>query len=103
MKHMETARGATATPAPLQRAWYGALIAQFVEGAPNAICGDLLENSDFAVLISQRDAWFAEITILQGCLRGLQGSVYLEFNIPRMGRRADAVLVIRTRGIRAGV
>ena len=94
MCRMESAREPAAIPAPLQRAWYGAPIPRFVAGAPNAISGDLLENSDFAVLPSQRDAWLAEITILQGCLQGLRGSIYLEFNIPRMGRRADAVLLI---------
>jgi hypothetical protein len=78
----------------LQRAWYGAPIAQFLSGAPTAISGELLENSDFPVLPSQRDAWIAEINILQGCLQGVRGSVYLEFNIPRMGRRADAVVLI---------
>jgi hypothetical protein len=32
--------------------------------------------------------------LLQICLAGLTGSLFLEFNIPRMGRRIDAVLLI---------
>jgi hypothetical protein len=83
-----------AARAPLLRAWYGASIAEFLTQAPDTIAGSLLKNSDFDIVLSQRDAWMAQIPILQNCLKGLQGSVYLEYNIPRMGRRVDAVLVI---------
>jgi len=41
-----------------------------------------------------KDAWLAEIGLLQDWLIGLTGSLYLEFNIPRLGRRIDAVLLI---------
>src|SRR5262249_40404615 len=43
---------------------------------------------------SQRDAWLEQTTILQRSLRRHSGSIYLEFTIPRMGRRIDAVLII---------
>ncbi|MCU0915302.1 MAG: DUF2075 domain-containing protein, partial [Planctomycetes bacterium] len=36
----------------------------------------------------------AEISLLQTHLTDLKGSLFLEFNIPRMGRRVDAVLLI---------
>jgi len=91
---MDAVGAPTTTRAPLRRAWYGASVAEFLTKTENAISGELLSNSDFAVLPSQRDAWFDQIRILQGCLQGLRGSVYLEFNIPRMGRRVDAILVI---------
>ena len=91
---METTGVPSAARAPLLRAWYGASIADFLTAAPAAVAGSLLNNSDFDVLLSQRDAWMGQIPILQNCLKGLPGSVYLEFNIPRMGRRVDAVLVI---------
>ena len=80
-------------PVPSLRAWYGAPIAQFMEAASEAILGTLASHSEFAVLPTQRDAWVSQITILKGCLRGLAGAVFLEFNIPRMGRRIDAVVV----------
>ena len=35
-----------------------------------------------------------QIDILQACLVGLKGTIFFEFNIPRMGRRIDAVLLI---------
>lgn len=37
-------------------------------------------------------AWRAEITVLQSSLPGLSGHIFLEFEIPRVGRRIDAVL-----------
>jgi len=46
------------------------------------------------VLPTQKDAWLAEISLLQASLVGLTGSLFFEFNIPRMGRRIDTVLLI---------
>ena len=43
---------------------------------------------------TQVAAWQEEIEILRGCLTGLEGHVYLEFDVPRLGSRIDAVLVI---------
>ena len=42
----------------------------------------------------QRDAWLAQIDLLQAQLTGLDGWVFFEFNIPRMGRRVDVILVL---------
>jgi len=60
----------------------------------DTILGRLATHSDFTVLPSQRDAWLAQIALLQSQLVGLSGSVFLEFSIPRMGRRVDTVLII---------
>ena len=58
--------------------------------------GQLVQNSDFTVLPTQRDAWLEEIEILRFAIQGLSGSIFLEFTIPRMGRRIDAVLLVGT-------
>jgi hypothetical protein len=76
------------------RAWYSGSLAEFLASDPVAVVGQLVTNSDFAVLPTQRDAWMSQITILHESLPGLAGSVFLEFTIPRMGRRVDAVLLI---------
>lgn len=47
-----------------------------------------------AVEPAQRNAWLDQIVILKATLPGLTGTLFLEFNIPRMGRRVDVVLVI---------
>ena len=76
------------------RFWYGGSIVEFLATEPRAILGDLSQHSGFAVLPTDTGAWVTEIDILQTELRGLTGSIFFEFNIPRMGRRIDVVLVI---------
>lgn len=39
-------------------------------------------------------AWRVQIHLLKEHLVGFTGSIFFEFNIPRMGRRVDAVLVV---------
>jgi hypothetical protein len=60
----------------------------------DTIVGRLTINSDFDVVPAQREAWIEEINYLKEWLGGLSGSILLEFTIPRMGRRIDAVLLI---------
>jgi len=75
------------------RAWYGASIEEFLRASADEVVNTLIVNSDFPVLPTQRDAWVDSIEILSESLEGLEGSVFLEFNIPRMGRRIDAVVI----------
>ncbi|MBI4474651.1 MAG: DUF2075 domain-containing protein [Acidobacteria bacterium] len=82
------------TPISSLRAWYGATIADFLQCPTDVLLGRLAANSDFTIVPSQRDAWIEQIEILRSTLGGLSGALFLEFNIPRMGRRIDAVLVI---------
>jgi hypothetical protein len=76
------------------RAWYGASIDEFLQAQPDTIVGQLTTHSEFAVLPTQIEAWLAQIHLLKEHLAGLTGSIFFEFNVPRMGRRVDAVLVI---------
>ena len=86
-------RTASTKPASL-RSWYGASIADFVGASAEEIVGQLTLNSSFDVDRTQAAAWLAEIEFLQPKLCDLAGSIFFEFNIPRMGRRIDVVLVI---------
>ncbi len=43
--------------------------------------------------VDQRRAWEEEIDILSAALTGLAGTIYLEFDVPRLGSRIDGVLV----------
>ncbi len=76
------------------RTWYGASISEFLNSTSESVLGQLTAHCDFALVPTQRDAWLVEIEILQSQLARFSGSVFLEFNIPRMGRRIDAVLII---------
>ena len=77
-----------------RRYWYGATISQFLQTSPDTVLGELTRNGQFTLLPTQRDAWIAQVQFLRQELGGLQGSIFFEFNIPRMGRRIDVVLLI---------
>ena len=79
--------------AGLSRAWYGAPLTEFLNTQSASILGELATKGDFVLVPEQKDAWLAQVAFLQANLSGIHGSLFLEFNIPRMGRRIDAVLV----------
>src|SRR5271154_293699 len=78
----------------MNRAFYSDAIQDFLGKSADEILGSLTRGSDFDLGQSQRDAWLEEIRILQAALIPFQGSIYFEYSIPRMGRRADVVLLI---------
>lgn len=78
----------------MKRYYYSNVISEFLQTTPDTIIGTLVYNNDFSLEQTQRDAWLEEITILQKVLPGLEGSIYLEYSIPRMGKRIDTVLII---------
>lgn len=83
-----------ALPAPsLRSAYYGASAADFRSAPPGAVLGDLARSSVFAVEPAQLAAWQAEIELLQHALVGVEGHVFLEFDVPRLGTRIDAVVL----------
>lgn len=73
--------------------YYAAEVSKFYDASPNAILGGMTANSDFAVDLEQRDAWVQQIEVLKTAIHGMEGSVFLEFNVPRIGTRLDAVLI----------
>jgi hypothetical protein len=81
----------------LHIAYYEAELNDFCIADDKAILGALTQHHGFALEIQQKMAWQAQINLLQESLNGLEGHIYFEFSIPRMGKRADVVLV--TKGI----
>jgi hypothetical protein len=75
-------------------AYYSADISTFISAEPEGILGELAANSVFSVDTAQRDAWVGEIKILRRALQGVSGWLLLEFIVPRIGSRIDAVLLI---------
>lgn len=80
----------------MKRAGYSATIFQFLTTPDASILGRLVETSSFSVELTQRDAWQAEIQSLKAVLARYsgRGSIYLEYAIPRLGKRIDALIVI---------
>lgn len=78
----------------MQRAWYAADAATFAAADPLAILGALMRASPFPDEPTQKAAWQVEIAHLQPIAAALPDAhIFLEFSIPRMGRRADAIIV----------
>jgi hypothetical protein len=78
----------------MKRAYYSDSIETFLKQTDEQIIGTLALGSEFADPQNQKNAWVTQIHILKGVLRDYKGSVYLEFSIPRMGLRIDAVVII---------
>jgi hypothetical protein len=80
---------------PLKRSAYCAEIEAFRAADPQAILGELAKSQIGDLTPAQRDAWLAQIDILNSALAGFSsGTVLFEFLIPRMGKRADNVVLI---------
>jgi len=54
----------------------------------------MARRNDFDLTGTQRDAWLEEAEVLRRVLARHTGAIYLEFTIPRMGRRIDALVII---------
>lgn len=78
----------------MKRDYYSASITEFLAATPTDILGTLVTNSGFAIELTENAAWREEIRILKSVLANVQGKIYFEYTIPRMGRRIDVVLLI---------
>jgi len=80
----------------MNRAFYSDTISNFLDSSPEKILGILALNNQFSLEQTQRDAWLIEIEVLKEILPSYRnnGSLYLEFSIPRMSQRIDAVVLI---------
>lgn len=76
------------------RSYYSASAAEFLRTSSAAVLGELVAHHTFTVDQNQRNAWQAEISHLKEVANSLSDSFFfLEFAIPRMGKRADAVII----------
>ena len=74
--------------------YYGAPIADFVADDPERIVGRLVLASGFDTRSEQASAWYSQVLHLQPVLDGVQGHIYFEFTVPRIGARIDVVVVL---------
>lgn len=81
---------------PLRRHGYGASVAEFLRAGTDEIVGSLSLSSAYAVDPSQLLAWERSIQALRVALDGCpgEGHVLLEYDIPRLGRRVDAIVIL---------
>lgn len=80
----------------MRRAYYSTDVSAFLQDDPERILGLLAKHHDFASEQSQINAWLQEIEILKQTLAEFSdGYLLIEFTIPRMGKRVDAVLLAK--------
>ncbi len=79
-----------------RRYGYGQPLSVFLATEPRAVMGELMRTSAFSVETTQSHAWETSIVCLQQSLARwtAKGHVYLEFDVPRLGRRIDAILIL---------
>jgi DUF2075 family protein len=79
----------------MQRFFYKNSIKEFLLQSSNEILGILAKENHYGLESTQRDAWIEQIFILKEILFDLDGMLFFEFSIPRMGKRVDVLLIIR--------
>lgn len=83
----------------IRRWMYGDKLKNFLRQENIAILGELLQQSLGSVETTQRNAWEEQIRILKsltilGEEVARDSGIYFELTVPRLGRRADVVLIV---------
>lgn len=77
----------------MARYYYASTIKEFLQS--NTVLQTLCQGSEFDINLAQRDAWQKEIAILKDLLRPYEhGQVIMEYDIPRLGKRADVIILL---------
>ncbi len=80
----------------MDRYFYHNHILGFLADSNDAVLGALARNNSFQLVNQQRNAWLYEIRLLRDILRNeSNGQIIFEYSIPRLGKRIDAVLLLR--------
>ena len=75
--------------------YYGDSIEAFIEKSVNEVIGAITNSNQFDSNQNTNKSWASQIEILQKQLSGIEGNIYFEFSIPRMGKRIDCLLIVR--------
>lgn len=79
----------------MNRFFYNASIPCFLRTNAEKVWADLSLNSRLDDNVLQKDSWAHEIATLQSSLDGLDGEIFFEYSIPRLGKRVDVILLIK--------
>ena len=82
----------------MSRAYYQSSLSNFLVSTESEIIGKITQQQSQDLVRLQTNAWSSQIAILQEqltplCYSDNKSHIFFEFSIPRMGRRADVVLV----------
>jgi hypothetical protein len=76
-------------------AGYSSVIASFLAATDDQVAGELASRAGLSPTPEQHFAWREELSILRPAIARCDGWLHLEYEIPRLGRRIDAVVVLR--------
>ena len=79
----------------MERWYFDCTLASLQNQNPELILGHLAAKHDFSLDHLQRESWIKEIKHLRETLTDLSdGHLFFEYTIPRMGKRADVILLV---------
>ena len=81
----------------MNRCLYNSSFRTFLNSDDNSIFGLLCERYHGEALTTTREAWKSEIAIMKDVLNNFaekQGQIIFEYDIPRLGKRVDVVLLL---------
>jgi len=81
----------------MKRAYFQTTVEEFLQASENEILGELARGHSPALEHLQRNAWIGQIRHLKEVLApytSTEGYILFEYAIPRMGKRADVVLLL---------
>src|SRR3954469_10207715 len=80
----------------MKAAYHHAPITPSLRADPDAILGELAKGHDFTLEQEQRNAWLEQIAVLKRSVaHPAEAHILFEFFVPRIGKRADVVMVIQ--------
>lgn len=77
----------------MKRNYYQNTTDNFLAEDLNSIFGQLAKSHQHDLEDQQKNAWNKQIDLLKTWLKDIQGNIYFEFSIPRMGKRVDNILI----------
>ena len=81
----------------MSRCLYDSSFEDFIKTEENSIFGALCDNYHGQALTATREAWKCEISIMKDLLpkySHMEGRIVFEYDIPRLGKRVDVVLLL---------
>ena len=82
----------------VRRWFYGARFEDFILQSSSEILGELTQRTGGDLDLTQNNAWQEQIAILKSlrlpASEQSSAKIYFEYTIPRLGRRADVILIV---------
>ncbi|KAF0132191.1 MAG: hypothetical protein FD155_715 [Bacteroidetes bacterium] len=75
--------------------YYRSDLLSFEKNSNDDIIGKITNSNQFSSTMEQNKSWADQIVILKKALKGHRGEIFFEFSVPRMGKRIDALVIIK--------